>query len=138
MVARARPLPAIVSVQDVYPESLVAQGRLVSSSIIHRAVLAVDRFVVRKAAGVILISPQFARRYTETRGLDESTMHVVPNWLSHEGTEESPGASAECRARNGIPSDAFLLSYGGNVGGAAGVETIIETFSRHGPGAHRL
>ncbi len=140
MVARARRIPTIISVQDIYPESLVAQGRLASSSIVHRAVLAVDRFVVRKAAGVILISPQFARRYTESRGLDESTMHVVPNWLSHEGTEVSPGAGAECRARNGIPADAFLLSYGGNVGAAAGVETIIETFARPGldPNVHLL
>lgn len=136
VAARLRRIPTIVSVQDVYPESLVSQGRLASSSVIHRAILAIDRFVVRKAAGVILISPQFARHYAETRGLDESTMRVVPNWLSHEGTEESPEASAECRVRNGIPSDAFLLTYGGNVGAAAGVETIIDAFARPGIDPH--
>lgn len=128
-VARLRKIPVIVSVQDIYPESLISQGRSGSSGALARLLLAIDRFVVRKAAGVILISSQFAQHYAQTRGLHESVMRVVPNWSSQEGTEESAGAAAAYRARHGIPDGAFLLTYGGNVGAAAGVETIIEAFA---------
>ena len=106
-VARLRRIPTIVSVQDVYPESLVSQGRLAPSRFLHRVILAVDRFVVRKAAGVILISPAVRARYSETRGLDQATMHVVPNWLSDEETEESPGAARRAARGTASPTTCF-------------------------------
>ncbi|HSY52592.1 MAG TPA: glycosyltransferase family 4 protein [Thermoanaerobaculia bacterium] len=139
-VARLRRIPAIVSVQDVYPESLVSQGRTRRSSLLHRSLLAIDGFVVRNAAGVIVISSQFAKHYAKTRGIDESAITIVPNWLPHGASDTPPAAAAECRARNGIPMDAFLLTFGGNVGAAAGVETVIEAFAGAslGPDVHLL
>ena len=127
-VARLRRIPAIVSVQDVYPESLIAQGRTSPAGAVSSLLRAVDRFIVSKASAVILISRQFAAHYASTRGLAGDVMRVVPNWLPHEGTDEVSGAAAAVRARHGVPANAFLIAYGGNVGAAAGLETVIEAF----------
>jgi glycosyltransferase involved in cell wall biosynthesis len=138
--ARLRRIPMIVSVQDVYPESLVAQGRTTLESAISRLFLAMDRFVVKRASAVILISSQFARHYGATRGLAADRMLVVPNWLPADGSEEVAGAAAEARARNSISAEALLITYGGNVGAAAGLETVIEAFGDPGlnPNIHLL
>jgi glycosyltransferase involved in cell wall biosynthesis len=139
VVARLRRTPIVLSVQDIYPESLASQRRRVGNVMI-RVLLAFDRWIVRGAAAIVVISERFAEHYRRTRNVDVSRIHVVPNWLSSEGTEEMSGAAEACRDRNGIPRDAFLLTYGGNVGVAAAVETVIKAFRHLGdmPDIHLL
>ncbi len=129
IVARLRRIPIVFFLQDIYPESLDAQGRP-GGRVVRRVLLTLDRWIVRGAAAVVVISERFAEHYRRTRSVESSRIHVVPNWLSSEGTEEISGVAEECRDRNGIPRDAFLLTYGGNIGVAAAVETVIEAF-RH-------
>jgi glycosyltransferase involved in cell wall biosynthesis len=129
IVARLRRIPLVVSVQDIYPESLTSQQRT-GSGVAGSVLMAIDRRIMRGAAAVVVISERFAGHYRRTRGVDPSRIHVVPNWLSSLGTEEVRGPAESSRDRNGIPSEAFLLTYGGNVGVSAAVETVIEAF-RH-------
>jgi len=129
LAARLRRVPCVLSVQDLYPESLTSQGRR-GSGLAARMLLALDRWIARRAAAVVVISDRFAEHYRRTRGVDASRIHAVPNWLPSAGTEERAGASDACRDRNAIPRDAFLLVYGGNVGVSASVETVIKAF-RH-------
>jgi len=123
LVARLRRIPLVLSVQDIYPESLLSQRRR-GSGLAARLLLALDRWIVRGAAAVVVISERFAEHYRRTRGIDDARIHVVPNWL--EPVDVAGGDS--CRDRHGIPHDAFLLVYGGNVGVSASVETVIEAF----------
>ncbi|HEX9368806.1 MAG TPA: glycosyltransferase family 4 protein [Vicinamibacterales bacterium] len=125
IVARLRRIPLVISVQDIYPESLASQRRP-GSGVLTRVLVAIDRRVVRGAAAVVVISETFAEHYRRLRGVDPARLHVVRNWLSAEGTEEDPAAAGACRDRHGIPRAAFLLVYGGSVGRAAAVETAIE------------
>ena len=127
MAARIRRVPLVLSVQDIYPESLLSQRRR-GSLVLGRVLLAFDRRVSRGAAALVVISERFAEHYQRTRGVVSSRIHVIPNWLPGEGTEEIAGAADACRARNGIPRDAFLIVYGGNVGVSAAVENVIEVF----------
>lgn len=128
-VARLRRIPVVVSLQDIYPESLMSQRRR-GSGVVNGLILAIDRRVARGANAVVAISQRFAEHYRRTRGIEPSRIHVVPNWQPAQATEEVPGAAEACRERNAIPRDAFLLAYGGNVGVSAAVETLIEAF-RH-------
>jgi len=140
LVARLRRIPLVLSVQDIYPESLVSQRRR-GSGLVSRILLALDRWIVRGAAAIVVISEHFAEHYRRTRRIDASRVHVVPNWLPSAGTEETSSVLAEeCRNRNGIPRDAFLLVYGGNVSVSAAVETVIEAFRYLGdaPDIHLL
>jgi colanic acid biosynthesis glycosyl transferase WcaI len=55
-------------------------------------------------------------------------LHVVPNWVDSKSVTPDDDRANEFRANRNIPHDAFVIVYGGNVGTAAGVETVIESF----------
>lgn len=138
-VARLRRIPVVMSLQDIYPESLMSQRRR-GSGVVNGLILAIDRRVARGAKAVVAISQRFAEHYGSTRGIEPSRIYVVPNWQPAQATEEAPGAVEACRGRNAIPRAAFLLAYGGNVGVSTGVETLIEAFRhlRDKPAVHLL
>jgi colanic acid biosynthesis glycosyl transferase WcaI len=125
-IARMRGIPLVISIQDVYPESLIAQQRIQANSWAARVMRWVDGLITRGCQGVIVISEHFETIYRNSRGVEADRVHVVPNWVD-EGAIVSDGHPDEFRAEHSIPSDAFVAVYGGNIGVAAGVETIIES-----------
>jgi colanic acid biosynthesis glycosyl transferase WcaI len=127
-VARLRGIPLIVSVQDVYPESLISQGRGSKQNLAIRLMRMIDRWIANTAAGVITASERIRELYARDRGVPPSHIHVVHNWGERGAIDTSDGA--EFRAVKRIPHDAFLAVYGGNIGPASGVEALIESFAR--------
>jgi glycosyltransferase involved in cell wall biosynthesis len=127
IVARLRRIPLVISVQDIYPESLQSQRRA-GSGLLARALLAIDRRIVRRAAAVIVISERFAELYRRTRGAER--VHVIPNWLDDETLDDTGAAARDA----GAP---FLLVYGGNVSVSASVESVIEAVGKV-PDVHLL
>jgi len=123
-VARLRRIPVVLSVQDVYPESLVSQGRIRPGGFAARLLSAIDRTIARRVARLAVISPHFAEIYRDDRRVPADRIVMVYNWRSTDGIEPLY-PSAVFRARKDIPADAFVFAYGGNVGAAAGVETVI-------------
>ena len=127
-VARYRRIPLIVNVQDVYPESLLAQKRLNANGILARGMRRIDRLIVRQCKAVLVISRQFETLYREDRGVPAERLHYIPNWLDEKYVAINPDHVSAFRAAKGIPPSAFLCVYGGNIGTAAGVETLIDAF----------
>lgn len=127
LVAGLRRVPLALSVQDVYPESLVAQGRLRGQHLFVRLLRMLDGWIARRANAVIVLSERFAQVYRKERGVPAERIHVVPNWID-ESMLEPEAAPGGFREEKGIPDQAFLLVYGGNIGVAAGVETVIDSF----------
>ena len=126
-VARLRKIPLVISVQDVYPDSLIVQNRLSPESRIVRLLRAIDRGIARRCRAVIVIGERFRLAYTE-HGVPSDRIHVVPNWSKPENMIMDEIASAAIRAKLTIPERAFLCLYAGNVGRASGVGTCIEAF----------
>lgn len=124
LVAGWRRVPVVVSVQDVYPDSLASQERVTSRNPGYRLLERIDTWVARRAAALVTITPRFKRLYVERRRLPAGAIHVVPNWIDDVGPPE-PAAGAAIRSRHGIPPGAFLAVYGGSISTAAGVETLI-------------
>lgn len=128
MAARMRRIPVVLSIQDIYPETLVNQGRLGHGSVVARILERLDRFVVGRAASVVVISESFRKIYLH-RGVPASRLHLVPNWLDEQSI--NPDANGKViREKLGIPKEAFLTVYAGNIATAAGVETAIEAFAQ--------
>jgi colanic acid biosynthesis glycosyl transferase WcaI len=122
---RLRRVPVVLSVQDVYPESLVSQRRIAGDGFAARCLRNLDGWIARRCRALILISSRFREIYGRSRRVPEGRMHVVPNWIDADGLSFSPDEASRFRERVGIPPDAFVAAYGGNVGLAAGVETLI-------------
>lgn len=128
IVAKLRGIPLVLSIQDVYPEVLVSQGRLNPKSWIVRWLECLDRAVVNGAEAVAVISDSFRQIYL-CRGIPVNRLHLVPNWVDDAGDDLNQDGR-HFRQRLGIPENAFLTVYGGNISTAAGVEMAIEAFAR--------
>lgn len=128
LVARLRRIPLVMSVQDVYPESLVSQKRLRPDSPLVHLLRRIDTRIARSCHDVIVISESFATVYGEQRGVPREKLHLVPNWVDGRSVTPDADAGRRYRSERNLPADAFVAVYGGNVGVAAGVETVVEAF----------
>jgi glycosyltransferase involved in cell wall biosynthesis len=124
LAANLRGIPLVVSIQDVYPESLLIQKRVHSDNWWVRVLRAIDTWIVHHSQAVVVISEGFANIYREERKLPAEQLFVIPNW----GNEQ---AVIECDRENPIRSshqftpEHFVFGFGGNIGMAAGVDVII-------------
>jgi glycosyltransferase involved in cell wall biosynthesis len=127
LVARLRKIPIVISVHDVYPESLVAQGRLLEGHWLLKWMHRIDGWIAQHAQAVVVISEQIFSIYRDQRKVLPDRLHIVYNWADEGSITPQMGANF-IRLKYKIPEDAFLLVYGGNIGAAAGVETVIRAF----------
>lgn len=127
LVAAARGVPLVLSVQDVYPESLIAQGRTGRESRSVRLLRAIDGAIARSAATLVVISRHFAELYASTRGVARERTRIVPNWGNAPPLD--PDAGALMRERWDIATDERVAVYGGNIGTAAGVEHMLASLA---------
>jgi colanic acid biosynthesis glycosyl transferase WcaI len=128
LVCKLRGMPLVLSVQDLYPESLLAQKRGItktswSYSILHW----LDMETARNCAGLIVISEKFKGVYVNDRRIPEEKIAVIPNWID-ESLALTTTPDGTIRKQHEIPVDAFLVIYGGNIGKAAGVRNLIDSF----------
>ena len=125
----------ILSVQDLYPESLSTQGRISEKSIIYRILFQIDKYVAKKSDLVFVISSWFYEKY-KLRGINENKLRLVPNWISSKNVELL--SKGDCRKRlrdNGIvdvKEKERLIVYGGNVGIASGLNDILSDLANIG------
>ncbi len=127
-ICRLRGIPLVLSVQDLYPESLVSQGRIkAGASWPFRLIRAIDRHNARRAVALVVISDSFRRAYVEERGIPAWNVHVIPNWIDEQKVDVNANGTA-IRRQHGINAGDFLAVYAGNVGMAAGVETLVQAW----------
>jgi glycosyltransferase involved in cell wall biosynthesis len=130
LLARLRGVPLVVSVQDIYPDQLIAQGRIAQTSLIARLMGWIERRIAARTRAIILISPSLIGQYGKLRRVAAEKMHVIPNWADRDSiTPDHPGG-AGFRERYTMPQGAFVTVYGGNIAYAAGVETVVDSFGR--------
>jgi colanic acid biosynthesis glycosyl transferase WcaI len=125
IIAYLRHIPLVLSIQDIYPESLFVQHRLKMDSWIGKILFKIDKFIALNASAIIVISKNFHEIYTLSRGIEAEKLHIIPNW-----SEDILGNQiiqvSSLRKKFNIPKSDFLIVFGGNIGKAAGLETVIE------------
>lgn len=125
VAAGLRRIPIVLSVQDVYPESLAAQGRMPAGQPIMRMLEKAESLIARSASHVIVISEEFAKIYKKRHGVRDERVSVIPNWFDSLLINLDVD-TASFRRQMGIAESTFLIAYGGNVGAAAGLKTVLE------------
>ncbi|HUH97910.1 MAG TPA: glycosyltransferase family 4 protein, partial [Anaerolineales bacterium] len=129
LICHMRGIPLVVSVQDVYPESLLAQNRIRDGhSWIFRLLRWLDALIAGNSSALIVISDQFRELYLRDRKLSPGKVYVVPNWID-EKSFIANRPNNPIRTQHKIPEHAFLAVYGGNIGVAAGVDGAILAFA---------
>lgn len=122
LVARARRVPFVLDVQDLWPEEAVAVGAL-RNPLAIRIAAGVARFLYRNSTRVVVISEGFAHVVSSQGGATDA-LHVLPNWVR----EETFGAPAPAP----LPGAGFRVVFAGTMGMAQGLGTILEAAERLG------
>ncbi len=115
LVAKARRIPFVLDVQDLWPEEAIAVGAL-RNPLAVRLAAGVARLLYRNSARIVPITEGFARAISLQVGAAEA-LHVLPNWVREE--------SFEVPAPAPLPSEGFKVVFAGTIGMAQGLETVL-------------
>jgi len=129
-IARLRGVPLVISVQDVYPESLGSQRRIRKHGWCYHLLRQCDLMISHSAKQIIVISPGFQQLYEADRGVPAGNLHVVPNWGNATMFSSDTCAAMVFRQKLGIPKNAFVAVYAGNIGYASNAEILVDTFAK--------
>jgi len=122
---RARRIPYVLSVQDIYPEAMIQQGKLRKTGFIASILRGIDEKISLMASAIVTISENFASLYEHDRNIRRERIHVVYNWLDER--EIFPGERVNhIRKRLGISESAFVALYAGNIGAVAGINLLLD------------
>jgi colanic acid biosynthesis glycosyl transferase WcaI len=112
-------VPFVLSVQDLWPESVTGSA-LLSGSLAGRIASTVLgpwlRGLYRTAAATTAISPRMLTALVE-RGVPREKAHMIFNWAIEDGKQ--PGAAAEAT------TPGLTVMYAGNLGGMQDLTTVV-------------
>jgi len=122
LVSKLRRVPLIVEVRDLWPESIVAAGLLRRGSRIHHALIALERWIYRRADQIVVVTPGWEEHFTDL-GVGQEKVHVVPN-----GAEPSDFQVTQTRAalRSGNKISGFTAVFAGSHGPKDGIELVLD------------
>jgi glycosyltransferase involved in cell wall biosynthesis len=139
-IAARHRIPWIFDVRDLWPEVAVALGELTNPRIIAAAER-LERRLYRSAAAVATTTEPFAediraklRDAGEAEG--ETPVAVLPNGTTRLWVDA--GGQDSDRSAAGLPEDAFVWSYAGNLGLAQGLEHAVKAAEILGDGFHLM
>ncbi len=122
LLSRARRVPFVYNVQDIYPDVAVRLGILKNPRLI-RLFERLESFVYEKAAAVSVISASF-RRNLLAKGVPEAKIATIPNFVDTAFVTPLPRDNAFRRGHGW--GDKFVVLFAGNVGLSQGLETVLE------------
>lgn len=118
--------PFTYEVQDLWPDTLRATG-MVSAGRALRLVEAYCRWAYRKAAAIRVISEGF-RTVLLDRGVPESKVHFLPNWVDTD--RYKPLDASAATPVWDVDRPAFRVIYAGNMGLAQGLDNVLQAAAR--------
>lgn len=122
LVSRLRRVPLVVEVRDLWPETFVSAGVLTEGSLPHRALAFLERWIMRRAAHIVVVTDGWEGHFAAL-GVGPEKVTVIPNgtevsdfvveeskdelrqrWNIHGVTAVFSGAHGAHGTQNGIPS----------------------------------
>ena len=122
IIARARGIPFIYNVQDLYPETPVQAGQLhnrFAIALLER----LERFMYARAAHVTVISPAF-RRNVISKGIPAEKVSTIPNFVDTQFIRRLPKANTFSE-QHGLENK-FVVLQAGNLGYVYDLDTLID------------
>jgi colanic acid biosynthesis glycosyl transferase WcaI len=119
-VARLRRVPLVYNVQDLYPE--VAQAVSATPGLVVSILRRALRVVYRRSAAVVVIDPAFEAAIE--RAEPRAVVRAVPNGIDLAPFENSERDDAWLE-QLGVPADAQVVMYAGNVGRSQDLGAVV-------------
>tara|TARA_Y100000034_G_C6888373_1_gene408253 strand:- start:162 stop:1370 length:1209 start_codon:yes stop_codon:yes gene_type:complete len=132
LIRLIRKTPFVTDIQDLWPESLIAEGAS-PTSIYARMIDRMVNFSLKHATRIVVLSKGF-RDYLTSKGIPESKVDVIYNWCP----EEKRYLSDERSVPNDDVAQPKTFLYTGNHGPLQRLSMVIEAFARFNPETARL
>lgn len=116
-LARRHHVPFVFEVRDLWPETLIAFGRIKRNSLVAGAMRAIERYLCQRAASVITVLPNAWEYFCSSVGMVRDDVVWIPNGVELSGREVVPLA----RERGGK----FCFMYLGAHGQANDLWTLL-------------
>ncbi|RYF49209.1 MAG: colanic acid biosynthesis glycosyltransferase WcaI, partial [Comamonadaceae bacterium] len=114
-------------IQDYEVDAAFALGLLKSPGL-QKVVLGCERWLLRRFDRVSTISERMLDRARD-KGVSAERLLSLPNWVDISAIRPLEDVSP-FRAELGIPDDAIVALYSGNMGGKQGLEVLADTAAR--------
>lgn len=121
-------IPIVLQIMDIYPESLLLRLPSPLRKLIAKPMIKLDRWNVRKAAKVIVISENMRQFYLQNRKMPPEKVVRINTWQDESLFEQLPSRQ-DGFVRYGVQNDRFSFLYLGNIGPVAGVDFLIQAFN---------
>jgi glycosyltransferase involved in cell wall biosynthesis len=124
--------PLIMNVQDLYPESFFTKytSRLLSS--LMKPFVLIDKYIALKSTHISVVSESMRSVYTNSRGIDFSSVSVIENWQNEEEFVKLNLNKNQIIRKYNLEevSDKFIFMYLGNIGPVACLEDVISDYAK--------
>jgi glycosyltransferase involved in cell wall biosynthesis len=125
MVAcRLRGAKLVNWVQDLYPEIAIEMGMSALRGPVGGMLSALRDVALRRSALTVAIGQRMADRIAR-HGVSPDRIVTIANWSDDEAISPSATNSPVLRKDWGLPADAFVLAYSGNLGRAHEADTLL-------------
>jgi glycosyltransferase involved in cell wall biosynthesis len=129
-VSALRRIPLVLEVRDLWPDYLVDMGLLRARGPATRTLFALERFLLRRAAAVTVVTEPFRTRVIG-KGVAADRIAVLPNGVDtrfYRPLDEPPPFPGMARQ-----SGEFLVGYLGNIGAGQALTVVLEAAARLAP-----
>lgn len=128
-VAKKYNIPYTTSVQDIYPEALLAHiNNKILQKLAFKLLLPLSKYILQNASKIHTISDINVELLSKTRNIPKNSLLAVKNWQNEEEFIDWH--------KNAViyenPEHVLTFMYVGNVGPLAGLEIVIEAFKQTG------
>ncbi len=113
--------PAVYWITDLWPEGLVAAGARINSRL-YRLIEFVEGRVYKQAEAFCVTSPGFKQNLM-IKGIPEGKLNIIVDWV--DGDKFFPSEPDGDLAKEFRLAGKFNIIYGGNLGPAQGLSTVI-------------
>ena len=123
-LARAKRVPFVLEIRDLWPESLSAVGMGDDQSGLHRVLGGIAAFLYRQSDRIVVVTAAFKTHLGNKWNVPAEKIFVVENGVETElFTPDRPDAQLKRELAGGKK---FLACYLGTIGMAHGLETLLD------------
>ena len=129
MVKKARGIPMVYNLQDIFPDSLIGSGLASKDGFLWKIGRIIENFTYRNADRIIVISDDFKKNIM-AKGVPEEKIVVVYNWVDENAVIPVAKEDNPLYDELGINREKFSVVYGGNFGQAQNIDVTIAAAER--------
>jgi glycosyltransferase involved in cell wall biosynthesis len=128
IIKKIRKIPFVYSLQDIFPDSLVSTGLASKNGLFWKLGRVIENYTYRNADKIIVISEDFKKNLI-AKGVSESKITVVYNWVDHNAVVEIPRERNKLFDKYSLDRSKFYITYNGNIGLTQNMDLLLDVAS---------